>query len=374
MNSTDASGPTVVVVGSGHGIRVHLPALRRNGFDVVALVGNDPERTRRRAERNAIPDAFTDLDEALAATGADAVTVASPSPTHRDMVMTALSKGCHVMCEKPFASNTRQAKEMLEAAERAGVVHMLGNQMRSLPNRIVAGRAIADGAIGEPRYLTFVQHIGLLADTEQQWPDWWFSKESGGGWLGASGSHMIDHVRSWLGDFASLSAALPVVADRDRNVAEDTYNIRFRMACGVEGTITQSAAAWGPQVHMNRVVGSHGTLWLENERAWIADRNGTRELPVPAELELAKMEPSDDPRKQYLHVELPPSLKLFETFRSAIEGGTGTEPFADFRDGHAAMQVIDAARASAAGGGSLTPVGEGTRISGKIQYGMILNP
>ncbi len=359
MSSGDSGGPSVVIVGSGHGIRVHLPALRENGFQVVALVGNDPERTRRRAAKSDIPGAFTDLREALEQTGAEAVTVASPSPTHHGMVMTALAQGCHVMCEKPFASNAHQAREMVRAAERAGVVHMLGNQMRSLPHRIVAGRAIADGLIGEPRYLTFVQHIGLLADTSQRWPDWWFSKAAGGGWLGATGSHMIDHVRSWLGDFASLSAALPVVADRDRDVAEDTYNIRFRLHNGVEGTITQCGAAWGPQVHMNRVVGSHGTIWLEDERAWIADPDGTRELPIPPDLALTKMEPSDDPRKKYLHVELPPSLKLFETFRTAIEGKTGTAPFADFRDGLAAMQVIDAARASAADSGSLTLVGEG---------------
>ena len=43
--------PGAVVVGTGFGCRVHVPALRNAGFDVVALVGRDPERTARRAER-----------------------------------------------------------------------------------------------------------------------------------------------------------------------------------------------------------------------------------------------------------------------------------------------------------------------------------
>ncbi len=351
-----STGPSVVIVGSGHGIRVHLPALREVGFEVVGLVGADPQRTARRAEKNGIPAAFTDLESALAATGARVVTVASPPATHAAVAHTAIAHGCHVMCEKPFTTNAKEARGLLQAAERAGVVHLLGNQLRAMPERIVGGRAIAEGMIGEPRYLTFVQHIGLLADPQQPWPAWWFDRDAGGGWLGASGSHMIDHVRSWLGDFATLSAALPVVADRDRGVAEDSFNIRFELRNGLQGLITQSAGTWGPYVQMTRVAGSRGTLWLEDGQAWLADSAGSRALPIPEELGLRAMQPSDDPRKQYLHVELPPTLKLFGAFRRAIEGGGSVEPFATFRDGLATMQVIDAVRQSAANGGALVEV------------------
>ena len=53
-------------------------ALRSAGFDVVGLVGTDAERTRRRAESSGVPQAFTDLDEAIRRTGAKVVTVATP--------------------------------------------------------------------------------------------------------------------------------------------------------------------------------------------------------------------------------------------------------------------------------------------------------
>ena len=66
------------VVGTGFGARVHVPALRAAGFDVIALVGRDPERTARRAQRLGIPHAPTSLVDALALPGVDAVTIAAP--------------------------------------------------------------------------------------------------------------------------------------------------------------------------------------------------------------------------------------------------------------------------------------------------------
>ncbi len=346
MTQAGSSGPKVIIAGSGHGIRVHLPALRETGFEVVGLLGTDAERTARRAERNGIPAAFTDIDHAIESTGATAVTVASLPASHAQVVRGALRHGCHVVCEKPFTRDAAEARELLDAAEAAGVVHLMGNQLRAMPDRLAARRAIAAGMIGEPRYLTFLQHTNMLADIDTPWPQWWFDADAGGGWLGASGSHMIDHVRSWLGEFESLSAALPVVADRS-GVPEDSFNIRFRLASGVQGLLTQTAADWGPMASITKVVGSRGSIWLDAGRAWIADRDGQRELPIPEEDRLVEMAPSEDPRRKYLHVELPPTLKLFATWRAAIEGRGDTGPFATFADGLAAMQVMDAVRQSA---------------------------
>lgn len=345
----------VIIVGSGHGLRVHLPALRQVGFEVVGLVGRDPDRTRRRAEKHDIPHAFTDLSEAIKTTGAVAVSVASTPANHGTQVGIAIEHGCHVMCEKPFARDAAEAERLVAAAEAAGIVHILGNQLRAMPERIVAAQAIADGLIGEPRYLTFVQHIAMLSDTATPWPDWWFDDAAGGGWLGASGSHMIDQIRSWLGDFASLSAALQVVADRD-TATEDTYSVHFTLRNGVGGVFTQTASAWGPMAQMTRVCGTQGTLWLDKGEVFLADKNGVHTLPIPDELRLSAIEPSEDPRKRFLHVELPPTLKLFECWRRAIEQQRSVAPFANFHDGLAAMRVIDAIRQSASAGGALVQI------------------
>lgn len=350
-----AGGPSVVIVGAGHGIRVHLPALRVAGFDVVGLVGRDLDRTSAAARAAQIPRAFTDVGTAILQTGAKAVTIASPPLTHGEVVLQAIACGCHVLCEKPFAKDSREAEMLLEAAENAGIVHLIGNQMRASPEKMVVDQVIAAGLIGEARFATFVQHVNLVASPEAVRPEWWFNAQAGGGWLGASGSHLIDQIRNWLGDFHSISAATSILSDR-RDVAEDSFDLRFKMVNGVEGVISQTGASWGPTVLMSRVMGSEGTLWIEGNEAWIADAQGSRPLPIPADLQLTDIAPSDDPRKRYLHVELPPTIKMCEAWRHAIESGTPMQQYATFADGLACMRVIDAIRESAATGGTLVEV------------------
>jgi predicted dehydrogenase len=353
------AAPPAIVVGTGFGCRIHVPALRAAGFEVAALVGSDPGRTARRAERSGVPLAFTDLDEAISRTRAEAVTIATPPNTHAALTLQAVARGCHVICEKPFAESAAEARAMLEAAERAGVGRLVGNEFRWLPERAVAARAIAEGQIGEPRMLSMVQYHPLVASPEAKMPAWWFDAEAGGGWLGAQGSHIVDHVRSWLGDFETVSAALPIVSDR-KGVAEDSYALRLRLANGVEGGVQQTAGAWGPSLAVTRVAGSHGTLWLEGSTVWVADARGARELPVPAELELPPPPAaSTDPRERFSTYELGPYIRLCEALRAYVDGRapSGLVAPPTFADGLAATEVLDAIRASARAGGQLVRVG-----------------
>ena len=352
--------PPALVVGTGFGCRIHVPALRAAGFEVAGLVGSDPERTARRAEANGVPRVFTDLDEAISKTGAVAVTIATPPNSHGPLTLAAIARGCHVICEKPFAKDTAEARAMLAAAERAGVIHLVGNEFRWLPERAIVARAIAEGLIGEPRFMTLSQYMPMLADPEAKMPRWWFDAEAGGGWLGAQGSHIVDQVRTWLGDFASLSAALSVVSSRT-GVAEDSYVLRFRMANGAEGVVQQTAAAWGPSAAMVRVAGTLGTIWVEGTDVWFADGEGKRQLSVSDDLRLPPPPEADrdDPRKRFSHFELGPYIRLCEALRAGVDGRTQASavPLPTFADGVAAMEVLDAIRASAAAGGALVELG-----------------
>ena len=69
---------------------------------MVALVGQDRERTARRAQRLNVPTPCSGLAEALALE-LDAVTIATPPDTHALVTLEALAAGVHVLCEKPFA-------------------------------------------------------------------------------------------------------------------------------------------------------------------------------------------------------------------------------------------------------------------------------
>jgi predicted dehydrogenase len=358
-----------LVAGSGFGCRIQVPALRGAGFDVVGLVGTDVSRTAERAAFNGVPYAFTDLDEAITRTGATVVAVGSSPGSHASLSMTAINRGCHVLCEKPMALDHAEAGRILAAAKRAGVVHAVGNEFRFVPARAGMARVIADGLIGEPRFANFTQISGYVAMYEADLPDWWFNPEAGGGWLSASGSHAIDQIHTCLGEFESVSGALPTVCVT-RGPVEDSFVVRFRLSNGIEGILQQTASAYGPYTETLRVAGTKGTVWIEgisssseHSTLWIADRRASRELPLPTDLQLPPAPPvTDDPRQKTVEwqsttpLELPPYAKLCQLFRDAIEGrapAPGAVPLPTFVDGCATMRVIDAIRASAAAGGEL---------------------
>lgn len=348
----DALG--AVVVGTGFGVLTHLRALRGAGFDVQALVGRDPGKTRERAQRFDVPHGLTSLGEALALPGVDAVAVATPPHSHAPLVLEALAAGKHVVCEKPFARDADEGRRMLAAAEQAGVVHLLGTEFRWASGQALATRAVRDGVIGEPRLATFLFHMPALADPAAEVPGWWGDAEEGGGWLGAYASHVIDQVRTTLGEFAGVSASLAVLSDRDWT-ADDTYTVHFRTRDGAEGVLQSSAGAWGPLVACSRIVGSAGTLWIQGDDVFVADARGQRQLDLPEDLRLPP--PSPPPPEllvttyDMLHamgIDLAPYTRLFEALRDGIRGRTlPADPApATFADGVACQAVLDAIRQS----------------------------
>lgn len=342
----------VAVVGTGFGCLTHVRALRNAGFDVVALVGRDPAKTKARAERFEIPQPATSLDAVL--DHVDAVSIATPPHTHADLVVASVNAGKHVLCEKPFARDAAQARTMLAAAERVGVVHLLGTEFRFAPGQALLARAIRDGAIGEPRLATFLLHIPLLAGPDVAVPDWWRDASQGGGWLGAQASHVVDQVRATFGEFARVSASLPHVGQAGWT-AEDAYLVHFELVDGTAGVMQSVATDRGPMLFVTRVIGTDGTAWAEGDRVQVSDARGTRELAIPPELAVA---PPDPPPGDLivtaydtLHsmgIDLGPYTRLAETFRACILGepAPAVAP-ATFVDGVAGMEVLDAIRRSA---------------------------
>ena len=345
-----------VVVGTSFGCLTHVRAMRAAGFDVVALVGRDPERTAARAERFGVPNGLTSLGDALALPGVDAVAVATPPHTHGPIVLQVLEARKHVVCEKPFARDTAEAEAMLGAAETAGVVHLLGTEFRWATGQALAARLIHDGAIGSPRMATFILHVPMLADPEGELPGWWADASEGGGWLGAQAAHVVDQVRTTLGEFEGVSASLPLVADRSMT-AEDSYTVHFRTRNGVDGVMQSTAGAYGPPLFVTRVAGTAGTVWVDFDTVSIADAGGQRQVPVPDDLVLP---PPDPPPADLLvsaydqlhafGIDLPPYTRLYQTFADLITGRpVPDDPRpATFADGVADMAVLDAIRQSAA--------------------------
>jgi predicted dehydrogenase len=336
----------IAVVGTGFGARIHVPGLRASGrFDVVALVGRDIGRTRDVAARLAVPSAYGSVEEVCALVDLDAVAIATPPATHAALAITAARAGKHVLCEKPMARSATEARAMRDAVHEAGVVGLVDFEFRFHPGRAMLRRMIARGDLGEPQLLVVADAMPLYVAPYKTPPAWWFDTDAGGGWLGASGSHLLDATRFWLGDARSVTAMVDTLGGGS---ADDTYAILLRMASGARAVLQQSAAVLGPRFQALRLSGSEGTAWFDEAWVlWQAGRTGEpNRVPIADDLLAPAVElpPHGGP---FAAREFPSYVRLAETFGDAILGrdsAIGMPPAPTFDDGLACQLLMDAAR------------------------------
>jgi predicted dehydrogenase len=351
-------------------VLTHAGALQRAGIPVLGLVGRDANKARQRADRLGVPHAFTNLADALALGGVTIVAVTTPPHTHAPITLAAISAGKHVLCEKPFALNVTEAKKMLEAAQQAGVIHVLGTEYRFSTPQAVLRRVIASGAIGDPREAIFMLQMPSLMDPSTQLPDWWESASDGGGWLGAAGSHTIDQVRSTLGEFETVSASLQKLSPRPAMTADDTYTVHFRLVGGCTGVLHGSCAIAGPSLATSKVAGTRGCVWVQSggqsgqQEVWLDAGSGPQRVPDPDDLPQTPPEPPEEDflpsysRPTKWHTtggDIVPYTRLYQRLGALVRGESTSNdpPVATFADGVASQAVLDAVRRAAADGGSV---------------------
>lgn len=344
------------VVGTGFGVITHARALDAAGIEVRALVGRDPDKTATRAARFGIPHATTDRAEAFARDDVDVVAVTTPPHSHAEIVLDAVAAGKHVLCEKPFARGLTQAREMLRAADAAGVVHLLGTEFRFAPGQALLTRTVQSGTIGDPRFMLFVLQLPTLNDPAAEMPAWWDDAAQGGGWLGAFGTHVIDQVRTTMGEITRVSASLQTLSPRPMT-ADDTYTVQFETAAGATGLLHSSCATGGQFVVATKVTGTTGSAWMQGDEVWVD--TGAGPTPVPPADDLPAVAPVPPPG-ELLHttydmwhssgMDLAPYTRLYEVMRDRILGvAVADDPVAGtFADGVANQAVVDAIRSSSA--------------------------
>ena len=344
------------VVGTGFGVLTHVRALQAAGIEVHALVGRDAGKAEKRAAMFGIPLATTDRKEAFAATGVDIVAVTTPPHAHAEVVLDAVAAGKHVLCEKPFARDVTEARAMFAAADEAGVVHLLGTEFRVGPGQALLTRTVRAGTIGDPRFALFMLQLPTLTDPDAEMPSWWDDASQGGGWLGAYGTHVIDQVRTTIGDITGLSATLQTLSPRPMT-SDDTHTVHFETASGAAGVLHSSCAIGGQFVMVAKITGSKGSAWLQGDEVWVDTGAGPSQVP-PAE-DLPTVAPVPAP-SELLHttydmwhssgMDLAPYTRLYSVMRDRILGrDVPDDPAAGtFVDGVANQAVVDAIRASSA--------------------------
>lgn len=349
-----------VVVGTSFGCQAHVRALKAAGFEVAALVGRDPKRTRDRATTFGIPKAITTYDEALALPGLDAVVISSPPGTHKLYALHALAKRKHVLCEKPMALTVAEAQEMLEAAQRAGVIHMVVNQLRFLPENVALRHVVESEALGALKHATFVVDASICVDRQNVGvPDWWYDKGTGGGWLRNLGTHLFDLVRYTTGEFEAVNASVESGDDFKIN-ADIAFNVLFRLRNGLQGVLQGCGSVFDFNQTI-RVTGSTATATIEaGATVWLTDAKGRRGVAPPENYRLplgfeALPDAPGASKYETTHNRAgggPEYTALASAFRDAING-SDSHPVkaANFRDGVAHMQVLEAIENSASSGG-----------------------
>ena len=355
-----------VVVGTGFGLFTHVRALRDAGFEVRAIVGRDRYRTAARAAPLGIPVAAASLAEALRDERIRLVTVATPPHAHCPVVMEAIAAGRHVLCEKPFARDLAEARAMLGAAQAAGIVHMLGAEFRFDTAQALLRRVVQDGLIGEPLHFQRFYFQPGLQDPAEPLSPWWEDAGQGGGFLGAFGAHMIDQVRSTLGEFRRVSGALQTLAPgRPAMTADDCYSFQFELENSAQGLIAAGMAVPGPLVMFTRVVGTEGGAWIQSgasfgepEQVWVMRGGKAAQVETPADLvnpppapfPIAELVRTEQDRWHSQGFDVAPYARLFAEMKARIEGRPveARERAADFRDAAAGQAVLAAVRRSAA--------------------------
>lgn len=179
------------------------PANETLGAEVVAVAARDLERARKFAAQHSIPMAFGSYAELVVRDDIDLVYCALPPSAHLEWCSAALENGKHVLVEKPFASNARDAEQMVAAARKAGRHLIEGFHYRFHPLFERALEHVRAGAIGRVRHIDAVFNANL-PDTPGELR---YIEALGGGALMDLGCYCLHWIRSVAGDEPEITSA-----------------------------------------------------------------------------------------------------------------------------------------------------------------------
>jgi len=206
----------IAIIGLG-GIAqlVHLPNIANLSNTVVSAVAEiNKSRLNTITEKFNIEEKYSDYNELLETSDADAVIIATPTNTHKEIAIASLKANKDILVEKPLARSYEEAKEIVDAAQKYNRKLMVGMNLRFRPDAMILRSLLNSGEIGEPYYLK-AGWIRRQSSTGK-----WFTQkeESGGGVIIDLGIHLLD-LSMWLLDYQ------PVESVSTQNYFMQTKNV-----------------------------------------------------------------------------------------------------------------------------------------------------
>jgi len=195
----------VAVAGLGFGEKVHLPALADcPATEPVALWHPRAERLEAACRQSGLPGT-TDFDSLLADPAVDALVIATPPAPRFALARRALEAGKHLLLEKPVALDAFQVEELQRLALRQRLTVAVDYEYRAVPLFQQLAALLEQGVLGDPWLVKLDWLMSSRADPNRPW-NWYSQVATGGGVLGALGTHAFDLLH-WLVGPATLQAA-----------------------------------------------------------------------------------------------------------------------------------------------------------------------
>lgn len=244
------------ILGTGFIAGLQTQDLKENGFTVQAVGSRSLDSSKAFAEQHGIPTAHGSYEDLVSDPDVDVIYIATPHPMHHANALLALNAGKHVLVEKSFTMNAREAAEVTEAAAAKRLVALEAMWTRFLPHMVRIREIIASGTIGEVRKVVASHNQSLPQDPAHRLND----PALGGGALLDLGIYPISFAFDILGTPSTIHASASMTAT---GVDRQTAAI-FEYDGGAQALVDCELDA--ASANRALVIGSKG--WIDIEHTW----------------------------------------------------------------------------------------------------------
>lgn len=326
----------IAVAGTGFGQKVHVPGFQAHpSTHIAAIYHRDRQTAQALADTFEIPHACTTVEELVALSDVQGVSISTPPFLHYEMAKTVLQAGKHLLLEKPTTLSAAEARDLYQLASAKGAIAALDFEFRCVPEWLRLQELLSDGYVGRKRLIKIDWLVPSRADASRPW-NWYARKDQGGGALGAIGSHTFDYIPWLFGPVnrlsARLSTAIPVRPDPETGEplpvdADDSCMLLSELADGTPCQVCLSAATYRGRGHWIEVYGDLGTLVLGSDnqkdyvhgfQLWASEAGQPLELvDIPERLAFSQTYPDG---------RIAPFIRIVDRWVQAIQQGTNLVP------------------------------------------------
>lgn len=243
---------------------------------LAAICGRNAEGVAEAARRFGYERHYTDWREMLRDERVQLFDNGGPNNVHAEPCIAAVEARKHVICEKPLARTAKEAKQMLDAVQAAGVKHLCAYNYRFVPAVRQARLLMEQGVLGRIFHFRarYLQEWGNSPDVSQ----WRYHAElAGSGALGDLGAHIIDLGRFLVGEPKSVSAITATFIQERQDPTggsgmkavdvDDAFEAIVEFENGAVGTLEASRFAPGRKNHNTfEINGEKGSISFDLER------------------------------------------------------------------------------------------------------------